>query len=151
MPSGPVMKTCQPSSTRPRALAIAAAALKRIVVAESSPREACTMKVTANPFCAMHSSTSRCGGFQGAPRSSNFHSSEHNPGDLRPSGKRARACLDRHSVKEILQRLFSRHVRRAMRAEAALPQFDTHRSALAAYFPIPAIPDVPCSGNGDVE
>ena len=147
------MKTCQPSSTRARALAMATATLKRIVVVAASPREACTMKVTANPFCAMHSSTSRCGApAPGDQRSSNFHSSRTRaPGDNRSSGKGSRAGLDRHSVEEIFQRLFSGEVRRAMRAEAALPQFDTHRSALAAYFPIPAIPDVPCSGNGDVE
>src|ERR1700694_877367 len=57
MPSGPVMKTCQPSSARARPLAIATTTLNRIVVVASSPLDACTMKVTAIPFCAMHNVT----------------------------------------------------------------------------------------------
>lgn len=52
MPSGPVMKTCQPSFARVRPLAIATTTLNRIVVVTSSPLDACTMKVTATPFCA---------------------------------------------------------------------------------------------------
>ena len=50
MPSGPVMKTCQPSSARVRPLAIATATLNRIVVVTSSPLDACTMKATTTPF-----------------------------------------------------------------------------------------------------
>jgi hypothetical protein len=50
MPSGPVMKTCQPSFARVRPLAIATTTLNRIVVVVSSPLDACTMKVTATIF-----------------------------------------------------------------------------------------------------
>jgi hypothetical protein len=51
-----MMKTCQPSSARASALAIATTTLKRIVVVTSSPRDACTMKVTATP----HLRDARC-------------------------------------------------------------------------------------------
>ena len=51
MPSGPVMKTCQPSFARVRPLAIATTTLNRIVVVTSSPLDACTMKVTATFLC----------------------------------------------------------------------------------------------------
>jgi hypothetical protein len=43
------MQTCQPSSESARPLAIATTTLNRIVVVASSPRDACTMKVTAIP------------------------------------------------------------------------------------------------------
>jgi hypothetical protein len=53
IPSGPVMKTCQPSSARARPLAIATTTLNRTVVVASPDLDACTMKVTATPLCAM--------------------------------------------------------------------------------------------------
>jgi hypothetical protein len=66
------MKTCQPSSSKARPLAMATTTLSRTVVVVSSPLEACTMKVTANTLiCAKHSAMSRLGNFH----SSNFRSS----------------------------------------------------------------------------
>jgi hypothetical protein len=63
MPSGPVITTCQPSSARVRPLATAAATLNRTVVVASSPLDACTMKVTALPFCTLHPSAPHFGAF----------------------------------------------------------------------------------------
>lgn len=51
-----MIKNCQPSSARARPLAIATTTLNRIVVVISSPRDACTMKVTAIP----HLRNARC-------------------------------------------------------------------------------------------
>jgi hypothetical protein len=68
-----------------------------------------------------------------------------------PSGKRSRTGLHGQSIEKIFQRLLSCQVCRAMRAEATFPQLDAHRSALAADLPIPAIPIVLGSGNGNVK
>jgi hypothetical protein len=69
----------------------------------------------------------------------------------RPSRKGSRTGLHGQSIEKIFQRLLSSQVRRAMRAEATLPQLDAHRFALAADLPIPAILIVPGSGNGNVK
>jgi hypothetical protein len=85
-------------------------------------------------------------------RSSNFRSRrKRNPGAGRPSGKGSRSGLQGQSVQKIFQRLLSGQMRRAMRPEAAFPQFDAHRLSLAANLPIPAIVIIPGSRNGDIE
>jgi hypothetical protein len=55
-------------------LATAAATLNRTVVVASSPLDACTMKVTALPFCTLHPSASHFGALFSGSRAGNFRS-----------------------------------------------------------------------------
>ena len=149
MPSGPSMKTCQPSSARASPLAIATTTLKRTVVVTSSPLDACTMKVTAAPYFRSARCRALAISVPAAEAQMRAGVSKFNCG--RPSEGGFRNCVQGHAIEKILQGLLPSQLSSAIRPEAAFPKLDAHRPSLATYFPAPGVSIVTRSRNDNVE